>query len=231
MTKILKVKQIEAMKFYTDIYREASSFRNMWVIKPFYLFLYVLSLWINTLFILVILGSSFLYLTGNHNAYNNIENIFYQFIVATIFILYCCYKIYRTKHGRPKKYHNYLYKRKAERMLDERSINQLIFDVEYLIKKKENHGTSMLSIYQNFIVALCFPITIYLIQNFFEKGSINFSTFLISLFPLTFIFGIFKSNNLFILVKSLYVEDYYMLVHVKKELEYMKTIKINKTKR
>ncbi|EOS7763903.1 hypothetical protein FDO63_RS07155, partial [Enterococcus hirae] len=80
MTKILKVKQIEAMKFYTDIYREASSFRNMWVIKPFYLFLYVLSLWINTLFILVILGSSFLYLTGKPHVYNNIETIFYQFI-------------------------------------------------------------------------------------------------------------------------------------------------------
>ena len=92
MTKILKVKQIEAMKFYTDIYREASSFRTMWVIKPFYLFLYVLSLWINTLFILVILGSSFLYLTGNTHAYNNIETIFYQFIVATAFLLFCYYK-------------------------------------------------------------------------------------------------------------------------------------------
>jgi len=72
---------------------------------------------------------------------------------------------------------------------------------------------------------------IYLIQKFFENGSINFSTFLISLFTLIIIFLIFKSNDLFILVKKLYIEDYYMLVHVKKELEYMKTIKINKTKR
>lgn len=228
MTKIIKVKQIEAMKFYTDIYREASSFRTMWVIKPFYLFLYIISAGPIVLFTVVILGSVFLYLTGNHNAYNNIENIFYQFIVATIFILYCCYKIYRTKHGRPKKYHNYLYKRKAERMLDERSINQLIFDVEYLIEKKEIHGTKILSIYQNFIVALCFPIMIYLIQKFFENGSINFSIFLISIFTLIIIFLIFKSNDLFILVKNLYVEDYYMLVHVKKELEYMKTIKIDR---
>ena len=81
MTKILKVKQIEAMKFYTDIYREASSFRTMWVIKPFYLFLYIISAGPIVLFTVVILGSVFLYLTGNHNAYNNIENIFYQFIV------------------------------------------------------------------------------------------------------------------------------------------------------
>ncbi|OJG53414.1 hypothetical protein RV05_GL000981 [Enterococcus hirae] len=69
---------------------------------------------------------------------------------------------------------------------------------------------------------------IYLIQNFFENGSINFSIFLISIFTLIIIFLIFKSNDLFILVKNLYVEDYYMLVHVKKELEYMKTIKIDR---
>lgn len=226
---LLEIQQINSVDFYLDIYKHASSLRNMWIFKPRYIFFLVFSLLYIIFLAAYVISLVMLYfLAGKQDIFNGFTTIFHVSLVIVLIHYILRYKLWiNKKYGRSKKYEAYLRNVINERMLDDKVINELIFDIDNLIQIEQEHVKKVLRWYKNFTLVVCVPLIIYAIQNFLQSGSDAMFWGVVIFYILAVSFFSIRSSEDVESVKYIFIKNSYVFNKVKQELKYMKSIKID----
>ena len=225
--KCLKlINRIEARAFYENLYKKAIKSKGNWIIHPLYIYIFFISILLILLGISVIILEVISFIWYSHVDFSKYLNrqTYINGIVTFLLFIIPYIKVNSKKRCRSKEYFNYLYKVKKDRLLNENMINQLIADVDYLIEKEKTYVSNLTVRFKNFILVIYFPIVLFAIQNMMLKDVIQI--LLLLAYGIILAATIMNASDTFEVIQYFYIRDYYTYHHVKKELEYMKTIKI-----
>ncbi|WP_081398708.1 hypothetical protein [Enterococcus mundtii] len=224
-----KIKKINSEDFFEDIYNQATRGRKSWVLKPRYLYCFVT---ITTILIsILIIYAVDLVISLWTDEYKIFFNSHMTIVMVFCVILFMIpwvlimIRINNPKEKRSDDYFNYLYTIKKERLLNKIDIKDLIKEIDFLIDREKIYINKLMDIVKKFILAIYFPILFYAIQNFEAITVIKLVIVIASiLFTLVMLFN---SSKTFSVLEFFYIKNYYMYDRVRKELEFMKTIKID----
>ena len=93
-----------------------------------------------------------------------------------------------------------------------------------MIENEKTYVSNLTVRFKNFILVIYFPIVLFAIQNMMLKDVIQI--LLLLAYGIILAATIMNASDTFEVIQYFYIRDYYTYHHVKKELEYMKTIKI-----
>lgn len=227
--EIMQFNKISSRMFYRDIYLKASSINSLWILKPWHFILVYFSLiylciWIS--YFINKLGAYFLEKAPIFTFYFFISLSVFACAVGIVFYFTLAIKR-RLKKNRLKGYLTFLSECKKGRCLDAESINELIWDVEAMIGIQKIYAGKLSKFVKNITIAIFIPILIYGFKLVVVDGSyfILVGFFLLYFFVLVLV--LLRDYEIFESAKYIFVKDVYMLTHIKKELEFMKTIKID----
>ncbi|WP_195514348.1 hypothetical protein [Enterococcus sp. 1001283B150225_161107_E12] len=228
MTKKLDIVQrIDSRVFYKDIYRHASSFNSMWIYKPSFIFFSLIVI-LGCMISYTILVSYILkyFFTKDYKMSENFYVVLAVGVICTL-VLILIFKLKRklATSGRNEKYCKYLYDLKKERLLNRSDINSLISDIDLLIDKEKIYLKKIFPSFRNLTFAVCVPIILYSIQKMQYLNII--ASFIIIFYLIIIAFMVLKKSEIYEVLEYILISDYYIYDMVKKELEYMKSIKID----
>lgn len=227
--EIMQFNKISSRMFYRDIYLRASSINSLWILKPWhfilvYFNLIYLCIW--TSYFISKVGGYFFEKAPIFTMYFKISLVLFVCTVGIVFYFTLAVRR-RMKKYRLKRYLTFLSECKKGRCLDAESINELIWDVEALIEIQKIYAGKLSRFIKNITIAVFIPILIYGFKLVVVDGSyvILVGVYLLYFFALVLV--LLRDYEIFESARYIFVKDVYMLTHVKKELEFMKTIKIN----